>query len=372
MKTPASLLVCALLLTLGVRAAEIPVPDGRRLREIVAERHPDGNVHVGGTTGWRKRPQGSGVIVDREFDYVTPENDFKQSTIHPQPGVWNWELADKWVEHCAEMKQVLRIHGPISPQCSEWTRHDDRTPDELEQSLAAFMTALCKRYDRHGHVKWMDVVNETVLQNGEWFGPREGVHKWENPWTRIGFDESHPLKPPLYIKLAFRIATRHAPDTKLIINQHGGMEPLMWEKVKSLVPYLRGQGLRVDGIGWQAHIDAGWERQPGNMERLHSLIDWAHSNSLSFHVTEMNAWLKGEEKDFKLQAGTFAAIMRALLEHREEGVVTWNVWNISDADAWRQEERLEGCLFDRHYRPKPAYYALQELLENPPAAKKTP
>ena len=33
----------------------------------------------------------------------------------------------------------------------------------------------------------------------------------------------------------------------------------MWQKVKAVVRYLREQGLRVDGIGWQAHIDVAWK-----------------------------------------------------------------------------------------------------------------
>ena len=81
-------------------SAEPPLPDGRRFRQIVADKYPTGNVYIGGTTGWRKRPGGSGVTMDREFSYVTPENDFKQSKIHPRPDVWNWKEADAWVEHC--------------------------------------------------------------------------------------------------------------------------------------------------------------------------------------------------------------------------------------------------------------------------------
>ena len=145
----------------------------------------------------------------------------------------------------------------------------------------------------------------------------------------------------------------------------------MWEKVKALVPYLRNQGLRVDGIGWQAHINVGWEKKPGNMRRLRELIDWAHANKLSFHVTEMNVYLRGKDKDFESQAETFAAVLQALLERRSTGEVTWNVWNISDRDAYRNEQRLEGCLFDRQYAAKPAYYALQKLLKNPPKPKST-
>ncbi len=346
------------------------VPDGRRLREIVAEKFPGGSFYIGGTTGWKKRPEGSGVIIDREFNYVCPENDYKQSTAHPEPGKWNWELGDAWVKHCEQTKQVIRLHGPISPQCSRWAKDDARTAEELQENLVEFMTAQCKRYDKYEHVKWMDVVNETISRNGEWFGPKKGTDKWENPWPKLGYDETHPLRPPLYIKLAFEIANEHAPNTKLIINQHGGMEPKMWAKVRALVSYLREQNLRVDGIGWQAHIDTGFEKKPEHMKELHDLVEWAHANKLSFHVTEMNAWLKGEKKDYNAQAETFAAILSALLEHRDNGEVTWNVWNITDALAWTKNRDKHGTLFDFDGKAKPAYYAIQKVLENPPPPRK--
>lgn len=232
------------------------------------------------------------------------------------------------------------------------------------------MTEQCKRYNKTEHVLWMDVVNETVSTNGKWFGPRKGTSSWENPWPKIGFDESHALKPPIYIKLAFEIATKFAPNKKLIINQHGGMEKKMWEKVKALVPYLREQGLRVDGIGWQAHIDTGFEKRASNMKAFHELVDWAHGNGLSFHVTEFNAWLKGKKKNYQAQAETFGAILEALLEHRDKGQVTWNVWNITDGLAWIKNREKEGTLFDADGKAKPAYYAIQKVLENPPTPKK--
>lgn len=371
MKTFSLLVILSLLLPVLGHTSEPVLPAGRRLRTIVADKYPDGSFYIGGATGWKKRPEGSGVIIDREFNYVTPENDFKQSAVHPEPGTWNWELGDAWINHCAEKKQVIRIHGPISPQCSTWAKDDSRTAEELKQMLVEYMTAQCKRYDKYEHVKWMDVVNETVLPNGNWLGPKKGTDFWENPWPKIGYDETHPLKPPLYIQLAFKIATEHASNTKLIINQHGNMEPLMWGKVKALVPYLREQGLRVDGIGWQAHIDTGWEKNSENMERLHQLIDWAHANKLSFHVTEMNSWLNGKSKDYDAQAETFAAIVRVLLQHRESGEVTWNVWNITDGLVRIKNRDKEGTLLDVNGSAKPAYYSIQKVLEEVPTPRES-
>ncbi len=358
-KTIWSILIFMTISTFGDKP---PEPDGPRLREIVAEKYPENRVCIGGTTGWEKRNSGVGTLLDREFNYVTPENDFKQQVVHSGPGIWNWEKADNWVQHCRRNDQVLRLHSPISPQCSKWTKNDSRTAEELSENLKEFMTALCRRYNKYRHIKWMDVVNETVLPDGSWFGPKSGVTKWENPWPRIGYDESHPLRPPLYIKQAFEISNRYAPNIAQIINQHAGMEEPMWDKIKATVFYLRENGLRVDGIGWQAHIDVGWEKNSLNIRRLKNLIDWAHKNDLSFHITEMNVWLDPENPDYEAQADTFAAALKTLLEKQHGGQVTWNTWNLSDATAWAQNRDKQGCIFFEDMSAKPAYYAIQKVL----------
>ncbi len=139
------------------------------------------------------------------------------------------------------------------------------------------------------------------------------------------------------------------------------MERPMWEKVKATVMYLKKSGLRVDGLGWQAHVDVGWEKEPGNVETFRKLIRWTHRHGMSFHVTENNVWMKGK-KDYRAQAKTFRAILRILLEERKSGVVTWNVWNLSDGDQWRKNKHLEGCLFYDDFDAKPAYYAIQKEL----------
>ena len=90
------------------------------------------------------------------------------------------------------------------------------------------------------------------------------------------------------------VATEHAPDIKLVLNQHLGMEKPAWNKVKDMVLYLRSIGCRVDGVGWQAHIklsESGpnkWETGMVDLQDLSDLITWAHANELEFHVTENN------------------------------------------------------------------------------------
>lgn len=343
-------------------AAEPTEPAGRRLKQILP---PDGPIPllIGGTINAPHLGTESEVILNREFAFLTPGNEFKQSQIHPEPGKWRWGKPDAWITYARERGYPMRLHAPISPQCSPWAKDDSRTADELLTNLEEFLSALCKRYVDEEHVRWMDVVNETVTDKGEWFGPKPGSEKWENPWTAIGFDDSHPLKPPLYIKRAFEIATRHSGPIKLLINQHAGMQPAMWQKIKGLVGYLRDHGLRVDGIGWQAHVDSTWEKEPGNIERLHELIRWCHENNLEFHVTENTVWMKGDTAaDRRAQADTFAAIIRAVAEHRNDGFVSWNAWQMRDCDGQRPEKR--GMMFQENGQPKDSYYAVQKELES--------
>lgn len=67
------------------------------------------------------------------------------------------------------------------------------------------------------------------------------------------------------------------------------------------------------------------------------------------------------ESTLESHAYTYAAIFEVLLEKHEEGVVTWNTWNIDDGHAWQGEKKP--TLFDENYDAKPAYYAVQRALE---------
>ncbi|TWU03346.1 endo-1,4-beta-xylanase [Neorhodopirellula pilleata] len=332
-------------------------PNGPRLREIA----PLGGscpLVIGGSTSIQLLGTEAETIINREFQFITPANAFKQAGVHPEPGVWKWEKPDAWIERCRERGEIMRLHACVSPQCSAWAEEDHRTPEELRQNMEEYVEGICKRYGHYEHVKWIDVVNETITREGEWFGPREGVGKWQNPWTQIGFDETHPLRPPLYIKRAFEIADEHAPNVKLLYNQHGDMESAAWKKLCATVLYLREKNVRIDGIGWQAHVNSGFEQDAGNMDRLNKLIAWAHAHDLEFHVTENTVWTK--DGDDEAQAATFAAIIRTLLSHSKNGIVTWNAWQMRDSDTQRPERK--GNLFDTDGNPRPSYYAVQAEL----------
>jgi GH35 family endo-1,4-beta-xylanase len=209
------------------------------------------------------------------------------------------------------------------------------------------MTRLSQELEKNKDiVLWMDVVNETVVvpetigggkyKKGDWFGPlgKDASGKiifWQNPWTKIGADPKTGI--PLYILMAFDIANKHAPSIKKIYNQNGGgKDAIAWDKIKKTILHLRSIGQKVDGLGWQAHVQLGWEKDPANKKGIVELIDWCHANNLEFHITELNVncqnetnWLHKREA----QAVTIKAVMDTALENLHKGVVTVNFWDIN-------------------------------------------
>lgn len=360
--------------------AEQPKANTQRpFREIVEDKYADSEFYIGASLNHSELGGKQEALLAREFSYVTPGLDFKQPWIMPEPNVWKWDKADEWIELAEKHHWLLRLHCPVSPQASQWAKDPSRTLPELDRAYREYLTAVCKRYNNEKVVKWMDVVNETVESNGHWHTFKAG-RKWMMPWERIGYidvdKKSYPHlggRIPIYIVESFRIAQKHAPNLKLILNQHAGMESAMWNKVKDTVRYLRDQGLRVDGIGWQAHIKIAkgsndWETGVVSMKALSKLIDWAHENDLEFHVTENNILASDSNKqNLEQHKQIYGDLMKVLISKRNNGVVAWNLWDVMHLNGPNKKGRGDYHigLWDENMQPTPSCLHLRELLENP-------
>ena len=302
----------------------------------------------------------------KDFKFLTPANAAKQQRVYPRPGVWQWDRIEEFLEFSKGHNLTLRVHGPISPQASKWAKEDHRTAQELEKVMVEFMTASAIRYNEEPTVKYMDVVNETILPDGSWFGPKPGTNSWENPWLTIGLDENGF---PKYIVKAFEIATKYASNVKLVYNQNAGMQKPMWNKVKETILYLRSKGLRVDGIGWQGHLKLSRttgdfiENTDHALTELSKLIDWAHANDLDFHVTELDYKVIDKSKledEFQTQAILYQKIVNVLQSKTGTGVVTLNLWDMGE--RFKKPNIYFQSIYDKEYNPTPAYNVIKNAL----------
>ena len=324
-------------------------------------------VKIGATLNYHELGTKKENLFLNDFNFLTPANAAKQARLYPRPGIWQWDRIENFLQFAKNNDLIVRIHGPVSPQASKWAKEDHRTAAELENVMVNFMTQTAKRYNEESNVKYMDVVNETILPNGKWFGPRKGTHLWENPWLKMGLDENGY---PNYIVRAFEIATANAPNVKLVYNQNGGMQSAMWERLKETVLYLRSKGLRVDGIGWQGHLNLSRstlqfiENSDHALNELSKLIDWAHANNLDFHVTELDYRVNdmtnlSEELEF--QAELYEKIVKVLQSKVNSGIVTLNLWDIGE--RLKKPSTFFQSIYDKDLNPTPAYQIIKKALK---------
>jgi len=325
------------------------------------------NLTIGATLNLHELNTDKSILFLKDFKYLTPANAAKQTAVHPRPNIWNWTKIDKMLDFANNHNLDLRIHGPIGPQCSKWTKDDSRTSEELMLNLVDFMTESCIKFSKEPSVKWMDVVNETILPSGKWHGPRNGNDKWENPWLKIGFDENNF---PIYILKSFEIATKLAPNISLVFNQNAGFQKPLWNKLKKSVKYIRSKGYRVDGIGWQGHLllskstyDIVNHLDKG-IKDLSNLIDWAHKNDLDFHVTELDYFVGDNSnlnQDLIDQKIIYSRIINLLIEKSKNGVVTLNFWDIGE--RYKKGKGFFQSIYSKDLKPNPSYELISNLLK---------
>jgi endo-1,4-beta-xylanase len=210
-----------------------------------------------------------------------------------------------------------------------------------------------------GKIHGWDVVNEAIDE--------DGVLR-KAPW-RDGIGDD-------YVAKAFEFAREADPNAELYYNDYNLEKPAKRAGVIRLVKELRARGLRVDGIGNQAH----WRLEtPAIGEIEEALVD-LHSTGLKVMYTELdinllpnagrgadpavaNPYASGlpAEKQQQL-AKRYADIFDLIVKHRDS-VSRVTFWGFSDADSWLNRGRMNyPLLWDRQRQPKPAFQAVVDVL----------
>lgn len=331
-------------------------------KKIMSDEYNTDTFKFGATLNFYQFNSNVEDLFLKEFDYVVAENSFKQTIVHPEPDQWNWERVDAFLDFANKNNLQMRVHGPIGPQSSTWAKTDSRTNEELIKNYEEFLTELCKKINNENNVKWMDVVNETIDKNANWTIEKAGTG-YQNPWTQIGENEDGI---PLYIIRSFEIAKEHAPNISLVFNQHQGMQPVMWDKVKETILYLKNKGLRIDGLGWQAHLrdNVILSLNKEQFDYLLSLIDWAHENDLDFHVTELDYFVEDKSNlnnDLLNQKMIYSRIINLLEEKSKNGLVTLNFWDMGE--RYKKGKGYFQSIYSKELKPNPSYELLNNILK---------
>ncbi len=296
----------------------------------------------------------------REFNMVEAEDAMKWWTIRQKAGEFDFRDGDEIVRFAQAHGMKVRGHCLVWDHNNpDWLAQGHFTPAELSHLLQEHITTVMKHYA--GQVFAWDVVNEGLNENGR-------VRK--SPWFNqpgIGLAD----KDTAYIEQVFRWAREADPQALLFFNEaEAGGLGLKSDAVYAMVKDFKHRGVPIDGVGLQMHIPDLQVDAAGvaaNIARLTAL-------GLQVHITEldvslpMNASGAAKQEDLLRQADVYRAIVRACLQ--SAGCTAIQTWGFTDKYSWINSHyhgaRGAGLLFDRAYRPKPAYDAIVEELSSKP------
>lgn len=289
-------------------------------------------------------------VLVNEFNMLTPENEAKFCELQPEQGVYTFDRLDRLVELAEANDMTVRGHTLLWHECMpDWLARGDFTREEAIDIMRDHIYTVVERYK--GRIPIWDVVNEAI----------DGGNYRRTPWLRmIG---------PEYIELAFQFAHEADPDAILFYNDYGaeGMNTKS-QAIYTMVSDMVMRGVPIHGVGLQSHITVGdtlgW-LAPGNLtQNIQRIADLG----LEVHITEMDVKYQGEATDeiLQQQAGDYHRFMQVCLEI--DACTAFIVWGVSDGYTWLRDPQfydnpeVEPLLFDSDYEPKPAYFALADLL----------
>ncbi len=289
-----------------------------------------------------------GEGVAREYNLVVTENTMKWGSINNTPGDFNFSLADLFLKYADKNKQILKGHTLVWHEQLPKYVGNIETKEALITEMKNHIIGVVTHFK--GKVPIWDVVNESISDTAGNPNP----YRENSPFIK--------LIGPEFIEIAFRTAHEADPAAKLYYNDYNveginGKSDAMYQMVKSLL----AKGVPINGVGFQTHVDMNFSvehtRMKENLERFRKL-------GLDVQLTEVDVELKGDAPmtdKLKKQAQTYGDLLRVCLEVKCNAFI---MWGYTDMYSWRSGSKP--LIFDMDYKPKPAYFALRDVLLNTP------
>lgn len=308
----------------------------------------------------------STAIILKHFNSIVAENDMKSVNIQPAEGVFNFTLADQFVDFGEKHGMHIIGHTLIwHSQAPVWMFIDengnDVSRDVLIERMRNHISTVVGRYK--GRVHGWDVVNEAIEDDGSWRNSKF--------YQIIGKE---------YLSLAFQFAREADPDAELYYNDYSMAHRGRREGVVRMVRELQAEGIKVDGIGMQGHMLLDFP----SLEEFEKSIVAFSELGVKVMITEMDIsvlpWpLQQQGADVAMQAGYFekmnpwpgglpddvarewhekyAGFFRLFLRHHDK-ISRVTMWGVTDNQSWKNNWPVKGridypLLFDRNYQPKP-------------------
>lgn len=292
------------------------------------------------------------AIVEGEFSSLTATNDMKMYVIADTTGPLDFAKADALADYAEA--HGMRLFGHTLVWHYGLPEHVASLDSAaMSDYLHAYIDTVAGRY--RGRVDGWDVVNEAFATSGPGY-------RTDSPWfEKLG---------PGYIADAFRWARAAAPEARLFINDFA--TEVDTAKLGSLLRHvaaMRSQGVPIDGIGLQFHINVDTDTAA-----MGAALRRVAATGLLVHISELDVifnrhndtpgsgFQKVEAITPELlakQARQFEAVAhlyRANVPPAQRYGITF--WDFTDRDSWIND--FFGVtdwptVYDEELERKPAY-----------------
>ena len=301
------------------------------------------------------------ALLQKHFNSIVAENVMKPVSLQPSEGYFNWTEADKIVNYAKAHGMKLRFHTLVwHNQVPDWF-FEGNDKNLLLQRLEKHIRTIIQKYG--DKVDYWDVVNEVI-------DPSQPDGMRRSKWYLIAGKD--------YIKTAFRVAdnelTKHGwrkKGSQLYINDYNTHLETKRNGLWNLIQELRQEGIPVDGVGHQTHINIVWP----SVKEIVDSIRFFGEKGLDNQVTELDVSIYTNTFS---SYGSYEAIPRELLlrqgyRYKElfEGlksvgnyISNVTFWGMADDHTWLDHwpiERPDAPLpFDIELKAKPAYWGIIE------------
>ncbi len=314
------------------------------------------------------------AFVNQQFNAITPENSMKWERIHPSEGVYDFEAADALVEFANKNNHFFTGHTLVwHSQVPDWVFEDKKGKPlnraQLLKRMEDHINAVAGRYA--GKIDAWDVVNEALNEDGS---------LRESKWSTIIGDD--------FIEQAFIMAAKAAPKAKLYYNDYNLYKPEKRDGVLRLVKSLQDKGIRIDGVGMQAHYsltspelneieDSIKAYSALNMDVLIteldvSVIPFPDEENMGADVSlnialqdSFNPYPSALPESVENELGDRYRALFKIFNKHQNVIKRVTFWGVSDANTWRNDWPMPGrtdypLLFDRQLKAKSFVSSLSE------------
>ena len=315
-------------------------------------------------------------VIQAQFDSISPENVLKWDSVHPEPGVYDFTNADRYVAFGESNHMVIIGHTLVwHHQTPRWVFQDTDghpvTREVLLERMHDHIQTVVGRY--RGRIKDWDVVNEALKDDGTLRA---------SPWEKIiGRD---------YLEKAFQFAHEADPDAELNYNDYSLEDEAKRQGAIALIKKLKADGIPITGVGLQGHLKMDWptvEQEDATISDFAKLgvkvmiteldVDvvratqrnrTADIEANARRVAGANIYSNGLPADVQQAlAKRYADLFGVFLKHHDV-IERVTFWGVTDGDSWLNTwgRKNYPLLFDRDGQPKPAFQAVIKTARSRP------